>query len=206
MIFAIYDFSHIQNKLDEFDLKLLLNIEDLNHIIFDEVFNSLKTHQQEQYLAYKSSYEAEQYQKERNKILPHVDFGNLPEVLDDALLKKVMMYQKDGEVRRAVFDALSEDHKTQISQLEWKIRDEREAKRRASLTEEERKKEDESTIGFNDPREFLGNIFEPGTVDEYILRYGIDPRTGKPETIENFFKNNTIDPRTGQITSKENKE
>ena len=109
-------------------------------------------------------------------------------MLDDALLKKVMMYQKDGEVRRAVFDALSENHKTQLSQLEWKMRDEREAKRRDSLTEKERKKEDESSIGFNDPKEFCGNIFEAGTVDEYILRYGVDPRTSKLKQLKTFSK------------------
>jgi hypothetical protein len=44
---------------------------------------------------------------------------------------------------------------------------------------------------------------EPSTVDEYILRYGVDPRTGKPETIENFFKKYTINPKTGIIAPKE---
>ncbi|MFN4364442.1 hypothetical protein [Chryseobacterium hispalense] len=121
MIFAIDDFAYIENELSEFKFKLLLNIEDLNNPIFDEVFNSLKPHQQEQYLAYKTSEDAQNYRKERNEKLPYVDFSNLPEVLDDALLQKVMLYQKDGEVRRAIFDALSEDHKTQISQLENEI-------------------------------------------------------------------------------------
>lgn len=206
MIFAIYDFTPFKNELPTFNLKELLNIEDLNNIIFNEVFNILKPHQQEQYLTYKSSDEAKKYRKERNDTLPYVDFNNLPETLDDILLEKIMLYQKEGEVRDAIFDSLSEEHKSQITQLEWKMRDEREAKRRASLTEKERKKEDESTIGFNDPKEFCGNIFEAGTVDEYILRYGVDPRTGKPETIENFFKNYTIDPKTGMPIPKEKNE
>ena len=38
---------------------------------------------------------------------------------------KIMLYQKQGEVRDAIFDLLSEDHKTQISQIEWKRRDEK---------------------------------------------------------------------------------
>ncbi|MEA1848052.1 hypothetical protein U9K52_03910 [Chryseobacterium sp. MHB01] len=202
MIFAIDDFAYIKNELSEFKLKLLLNIEDLNNPIFDEVFNSLKPHQQEQYLAYKTSEEAQKYQKERKEMLPYIDFNNLPEVLDDALIQKVMLYQKDGEVERAIFDALSEEHKTQISKLKWKVRDERESQRRASLTEEERKKEDEGTIGFYDSKEFNGNLFEPATVYEYILKYGIDPRNGNPETGESFQKKYTYNSK-GEIIPRE---
>ncbi len=205
MIFAIDDFAYLENELSEFKLKLLLNIEDLNNPIFDEVFNSLKPHQQEQYLAYKTSEEAQKYQKERKKMLPYIDFNNLPEVLDDVLLQKVMLYQKDGEVERAIFDALSEEHKTQISQLKWKVRDERESERRASLTEEQRKKEDEATIGFYDSKEFNGNLFEPATVFEYILKYGIDPRNGNPETGESFQKKYTYNS-SGEIIPREKKE
>jgi len=205
MIFAIDYFAHIKNELDEFKLKLLLNIEDLNNPIFDEVFNSLKPHQQEQYLAYKTSEEAKKYRNERNETLPYVDFNNLPKVLDDALLQKVMLYQKEGEVRRAIFDALSEDHNTQLSQLKRKARDEMESQRRASLTEEERKKEDEDTIGFYDSKKFNGNLFEPATVYEYILKYGVDPRNGNPETGESFQKKYTYNS-SGEIIPRENKE
>lgn len=204
MIFAIDDFAYIKNELDEFDLKLLLNIEDLNNPIFDEVFNSLKPHQQEQYLAYKTSEEAQKYRKERNEKLPYVDFSNLPEVLDDALLQKVMMYRKDGEVRRAIFDALSEDHKTQISQLENEIYEEEKEKRRALMTEDEKRKEKEWWDKYDaDPTpRFMGNLFEPATVYEYILKYGIDPRNGNPETGESFQKKYTYNAN-GEIIPRE---
>lgn len=207
MIFAIDDFAYIKNELDEFDLKLLLNIEDLNNPIFDEVFNSLKPHQQEQYLAYKTSEEAQKYRKERNEKLPYVDFSNLPEVLDDALLQKVMMYRKDGEVRRAIFDALSEDHKTQISQLENEIYEEEKEKRRALMTEDEKRKEKEWWDKYDaDPTpRFMGNLFEPATVYEYILKYGVDPRNGNPETGESFQKKYTYNSN-GEIIPREKKE
>jgi hypothetical protein len=204
MIFAIDDFAYIKNELDEFDLKLLLNIEDLNNPIFDEVFNSLKPHQQEQYLAYKTSEEAQKYRKERNEKLPYVDFSNLPEVLDDALLQKVMMYRKDGEIRRAIFDALSEDHKTQISQLENKIYEEEKEKKRDLMTEDEKRKEKEWWDKYDaDPTpRFMGNLLEPATVYEYILKYGIDPRNGNPETGESFQKKYTYNAN-GEIIPRE---
>lgn len=207
MIFAIYDFAYIQDELDEFDLKLLLNIEDLNNAIFNEVFNTLKPHQKGQYIVYKASEEAKKYQKERNKTLPYVDFSNLPEVLDDNLLQKVMKYQKDGEVRRAVFDALSEDHKTQISQLEKKKYEEEKAKRRALMTEEEKRREKEWWDKYDaDPKpRFMGNLFEPATVYEYILKYGVDPRNGNPETGESFQKKYTYNSN-GEIIPREKKE
>ncbi len=205
MIFAVYDFAYIKNELPAFELKLLLNIEDLNNAIFDEVFNSLKPHQQEQYLVYKESEEAKKYREERNATLPYVDFNNLPETLDDDLLHKIMLCQKDGEVRRAIDDSLSEEHKGQITQLEWKMREEKEAQRRASLTEEERKKEDESRERFlNNPnRGFQGNMGEPDTVTSYILRYGVNPLTLQPETIESFHEKYTIDPKTGDAIPRE---
>lgn len=206
MIFATDYFKHIKDELPEFNLKLLLNIEDLNNVIFDEVFTSLKPHQQEQYLIYKVSEEAKKYQKERNKALPYVDFNNLPEVLDDTLLQKVMMYRKDGEVDGAIFDALSEDHTSQISQLEWKIRDEEKAKRRALMTDEEKKREKERWDKYDaDPTpRFMGNLFEPATVYEYILKYGVDPRNGNPETPESFQKKYTYNSN-GEIIPRENK-
>jgi hypothetical protein len=205
MIFAIDDFAYIKNELSEFKLKLLLNIEDLNNSIFDEVFNSLKPHQQEQYLVYKESEEAKKYREERNATLPYVDFNNLPETFDDDLLQKIMLYQKDGEIRGAIFDSLSDEHQLQITQLEWKMRDEKEAQRRASLTEDERKKEDESWERFlNDPNPgFQGNIGEPDTVTSYILKYGVNPLTQKPETIESFYEKYTIDSKTGDPIPKE---
>lgn len=58
MIFATDYFNHIKDELPEFNLKLLLNIEDLNNSIFDEVINILKPHQLEQYIAFKESEEA----------------------------------------------------------------------------------------------------------------------------------------------------
>lgn len=49
MIFATDYFNHIEDQLPDFNLKLLLNIEDLNNDIFDEVFDVLNPAQQEQY-------------------------------------------------------------------------------------------------------------------------------------------------------------
>jgi DNA repair photolyase len=207
MIFAIYDFTPFENELPEFNLKELLNIEDLNHAIFDEVFNSLKPHQQEQYLAYKNSEEAKKYRKERNEKLPYVNLDNLPEVLDDALLQKVMLYQKEGEVRDAIFDLLSENHKGQIARFESKKREEEKEKRRALMTEDEKRKEKEWWDKYDadlTPR-FMGNLFEPATVYEYILKYGIDPRNGNPETGESFQKKYTYNSN-GEIIPRENKE
>lgn len=208
MIFATNYFNHIKDELPGFNLKLLLNIEDLNNSIFDEVFNILKPNQQEQYIIFKDSEDAKIYRKERNAKLPYVDFNNLPEVFDNVLLQKVILYQKVGETGEAIYDLLSEDHKDQIAQFERKIYEEEKAKKRALMTDEDKRKEKEWWDQYNanpKPR-FRGNMGEPGTVDEYILRYGVDPRTGKPETIENFFKNYTIDPKTGMPIPKEKNE
>lgn len=146
--------------------------------------------------------------KERNTKLPYVDFNNLPKVFDDVLLQKVILYQKDGEVGGAIYDSLSEDHKSQIALFNSKIYEEEKAQKRALMSDEEKRKEKEWWDQYNaDPKpRFKGNMGEPGTVDEYILRYGVDPRTGKPETIENFFKNYTIDPKTGMPIPKEKNE
>lgn len=66
MIFAIYDFTPFKDELPKFNLKELLNIEDLNNSIFNEVFNILKPHQQEQYMIFKKSEEAKKYREDRD--------------------------------------------------------------------------------------------------------------------------------------------
>jgi hypothetical protein len=71
MIFAIYDFTPFKNELPEFNLKLLLNIDDLNNSIFDGVFNILKPHQQEQYIFFKDTEKAKRYRDERNAKFPY---------------------------------------------------------------------------------------------------------------------------------------
>lgn len=124
MIFAIYDFTPFKDELPKFNLKELLNIEDLNNSIFEYS----QPHQQEQYISFKKSEEAKKYREDRNIRLPYVDFINLPETLDDILLEKIMVYQKEGEVRDAIFDLISEGHTGQIARFEYKIREE-EAKR-----------------------------------------------------------------------------
>lgn len=206
MIFAIYDFTPIKNELPEFNLKLLLNIEDLNNAIFDEVFAVLTPPQQEQYNVYKASEEAEKYREERNAELPYVDLDHLPEVLDDDLLQKIMVYQKDGEVRRAIFDLLSEDHKGQMALYNAKLREEEKARERALMTDEEKRKEKEWWDNYNaDPNpRFFGNMGEPDTVTSYILKYGFNPITREPETSESFNEKYTIDPKTGNPVPREN--
>ncbi|OVE55813.1 hypothetical protein [Chryseobacterium mucoviscidosis] len=207
MIFAIYDFTPFKNELPEFNLKLLLNIEDLNNSIFNEVFNILSLEQQAQYISFKESDKSEKYRKERNAQLPYIDFNNLPETLDDILLEKIMLYQKDGEVRRAIYDSLSEDHKSQIALFNSKIYEEEKARKRALMSEEEKRKEKEWWDNYNadsTPR-FMGNMGEPANADEYVLRYGRNPFTGEPETVESFYKKYTI-TETGEIVPKENKE
>ncbi|WPO92591.1 hypothetical protein [Chryseobacterium sp. HR92] len=199
MIFAIYDFTPFKDELPKFNLKELLNIEDLNNSIFNEVFNILKPHQQEQYISFKKSEEAKKYREDRNIRLPYVDFKNLPETLDNILLEKIMAYQKEGEVRDAIFDLISEDHKGQIARFEYKIREEEEAKRRALMSDEEKRKEKEWWDKYDaDPTpRFMGNVGEPDTVTSYIIKYGVNPLTREPETIESFQKKYTIDPKTG---------
>lgn len=207
MIFATNYFNHIKDELPGFNLKLLLNIEDLNNSIFDEVFNILKPNQQEQYIAFKDSEEAKKYRKERNAKLPYVDFNNLPEVFDNVLLQKVILYQKDGETGEAIYDLLSEDHKGQIARFESKIYEEEKAKRRALMTDEEKRKEKEWWDKYNaDPTpRFMGNMGEPGNADEYVLRYGRNPFTHEPETIESFYEKYAID-ETGKIIPKKSNE
>lgn len=207
MIFAIYDFTPLKNELPEFNLKLLLNIEDLNNSIFNEVFNILTPEQQEQYIVFKESEEAKKYRKERNAQLPYVDFNNLPAIFDDNLLQKIILYKKDGEVRRAIYDLLSEDHKGQIAQWEYKIREEEKAQKRALMSDEEKRKEKEWWDQYNaDPKpRFMGNMGEPGNADEYVVRYGRNPFTGEPETVESFYKKYTI-TETGEIVPKEKNE
>lgn len=207
MIFATDYFNHIKDELPEFNLKLLLNIEDLNNSIFDEVINILKPHQLEQYIAFKESEEAKKYRKERNTKLPYVDFNNLPKVFDDVLLQKVILYQKDGEVGGAIYDSLSEDHKSQIALFNSKIYEEEKAQKRALMSDEEKRKEKEWWDQYNaDPKpRFMGNMGEPGNADEYVVRYGRNPFTGEPETVESFYKKKII-TETGEIAPKENKE
>lgn len=207
MIFATDYFNYIQNELPEFNLKLLLNIEDLNHSIFEEVFNNIKPQHQEEYNAFKQSEEAKKYRKERSAKLPYVDFNNLPEIFDDILLQNVILYQKDGEVGGAIYDALSEDHKGQIARFEYKIREEEEAKRRALMSDEEKRKEKKWWDQYNaDPTpRFMGNMGEPANADEYVLRYGRNPFTGEPETVESFYEKYTI-TETGEIVPKEKNE
>lgn len=149
MITAINYFNYVKENLSDFKLRLLLNIEDLNNSIFDEVFNILKPNQQEQYIAFKDSEEAKKYRKERNAKLPYVDFNNLPEVFDNVLLQKVILYQKDGETGEAIYDLLSEDHKGQIARFESKIYEEEKAKRRALMTDEEKRKEKKRNGGIS---------------------------------------------------------
>jgi len=208
MIFATDYFNHIKDELPRFNLKLLLNIEDLNNSIFDEVFNILKPHQQEQYIVFKESEEAKGYRRERNDQLPYVDFNNLPEIFDDNLLQKIMLYQKDGETRRAIEDSLSEDHKGQIARFNSRIFEEEKAKRRALMTDEEKRKEKEWWDNYNtDPTpRFMGNVGEPDTVTSYIIKYGVNPLTREPETIESFNEKYTIDPQTGDPIPKEKNE
>lgn len=208
MIFAIYDFTYIKNELPEFNLRLLVNIEDLNNAIFEEVLAVLTPSQQEQYSVYKVSEEVQKYREERNAELPYVDFSSLPETFDDDLLQKIMLYQKDGAVRGAVYDSLSEDHKGQMARFESKIREEEKARNRALMSDEEKRKEQEWWDNYNaDPTpRFFGNMGEPDTVTGYILKYGFNPITREPETIESFEKKYTIDPKTGNPIPKANKE
>lgn len=206
MICAIHYFKYNQYELSKFKLKLLFNIEDLNNSIFDEVFNILTPQQQEQYFVFKASEEAIKYRKERNSKLPYVDFNNLPEVFDDKLLEKIILYQENGEVSGAIYDLLSEDHKVQIARYDSPIYDEENAKSRAQMSEEEKRKEKEWWDQYNaDPKpHFMGNVGEPDTVTSYIIKYGVNPYTRKPETIESFHQKYTIDPKTGDPVPKEN--
>ena len=199
MIIAKYEFEPYKNELPDYSLKLLVNIEDFNNPIFDEVFAVLKPQQQEQYVTYKSSEEAEKYRAERNAALPYVDFSNLPEVLDDELVEKLLVYDKDNEVRGILNDLLSHEQQTQIAQLNWKKHDEEKARKRALMSDEEKRKEQEWWDNYYaDPNpRFFGNMGEPDTVTGYILKYGFNPITREPETIESFNKKYIIDPKTG---------
>lgn len=208
MIFAIDYFTPFKNELPEFNLRLLLNIEDLNNAIFDEVFAVLTPLQQEQYSVYKTSEEAQKYREERNAELPYIDFSSLPETFDEDLLQKIRIYQNKGEVRRAIYDSLSEDHKGQMARFNLKIREEEKARSRALMSDEEKRKEQEWWDNYNaDPTpRFFGNMGEPDTVTGYILKYGFNPITREPETIESFNQKYTIDPKTGDPIPKENQE
>ncbi|WP_332454641.1 hypothetical protein [Chryseobacterium aquaticum] len=58
------------------------------------------------------------------------------------------------------------------------------------MSDEEKRREKEWWDKYDaDPKpRFMGNLFEPATVYEYILKYGVDPRNGNPETGESFQK------------------
>lgn len=208
MTFAIYSFTPYKNELPEHSLKLLLNIGELNPAIYDEVKAVLTPQQQEQYKAFKTSEAAAQYRDERNAALPYIDFGNLPERLDEALLQKIRIYDTNTEVRDAILDFLSEEQKTQIVQYNYRLFEEEKARARALMTDEEKRKEKEWWDNYNaDPTpRFFGNMGEPDTVTGYLLKYGVNPLTREPETIESFYKKYTTDPRTGDPVLKEKKE
>jgi len=179
MINAIDHFAYVEDELSKSKLKLLLNLEDLNNRCFIEVFKILKPHQKEQYAIFQKSGEAQAYRKERNEKLPYVDFNHLPEVLDDIILEKIMHYQKDGEIREAVYDLLSQGHKGQIARFDWNIYEEEKTRKRALMTDEEKRKEQEAKDNVDSAPHFQGNMGEPDTVEGYIAKYGVDPRTGK---------------------------
>lgn len=203
MILAKAFFSDNTAELNKYKLKLLLNIEDLNNTIFNEVFNSLSQHKQKQYMAYKESEQAKAYREERNARLPYVDFNHLPEKLDDNLLHKIILYREDAEARNAILDSLLGTRQSQIIQFEIKLLKEKEEERRASLTDEERKAEDDWKERVrNNPTAFYGNIAEPDNADSYILKYGINPYTNEPETIESFYAKYSIDTKTGKFIPK----
>lgn len=208
MIIAKRYFEPFKNELPDYRLKFLVNIEDFNNIIFDEVFAVLKPNQQAQYVAYRASEEAEKYRAERNAELPYVDFDNLPEILDEELLEKLLFYDNNCDVRDILDDLLSHEQLTQIAQLNCKKRDEEKARERAMMTDEEKRKEQEWWDNYNaDPNpRFFGNIGEPDTVTSYILKYGYNPITLEKETIESFEKKYIIDPKTGNPIPRENKE
>lgn len=208
MICAPHYFTHLKNELPEFKLNLLLNIGDLNPSIFGEVFAVLTPQQQEQYLVFELSDAAAKYREERNAALPYIDFKHLPEVFDDDLLQKILLYQKDVAVREAVYDLLSEAHKDQIDRWNAELYEAKKAAKRALMSDEEKRKEQECWDNYNadpEPR-FFGNMGEPDTVTGYILKYGVNPLTLKPETIESFHKQYTIDPKTGDSIPKDNNE
>jgi hypothetical protein len=69
-----------------------------------------------------------------------INFNNFPKIFDHILLEKIRLYQKDGETRRAIEDLLSEEHKSQIAQFESKIYEEEKARRRALMSDEEKRK------------------------------------------------------------------
>lgn len=203
MVFAVYDFAYITGDLNAAKLKLLLNIEDLNNPVFNTVFGALQPHQQEQYIIYKSGTEAIPYREARNTSLPYVDFTTLPEYLDPPLLAKVMAYQKEGEIRTAVYDALTEKHKTQIARFEWGVYEEEKERKRALMTDGEKRREQQLRDNAvpNLPPQFLGNMGEPDTVEGYISKYGVDPRTGiAPEKVETIIQQ----PWDYTLTKKEN--
>lgn len=208
MIIAKYDFEPFKNELPEYCLRLLINIGDFNPAIYGEVFAVLTPQQQEQYVAYSVSDEAKKYRAERELELPYVDFNSLPEVLEDELVEKLLVYDKNNEVRGILADLLSHEQQTQIAQLNWKKFDEEKARVRTLMTDEEKRKEQEWWDNYNaDPYpRFFGNMGEPDTVTGYILKYGFNPITREPETIESFEKKYTIDPKTGNPVPRENKE
>ncbi|MFC3157995.1 hypothetical protein SAMN05443633_104337 [Chryseobacterium arachidis] len=198
MNLAIYDFTPFANELPKFNLKLLLNIEDLNNAIFDEVFNILKPHQQEQYLIFKESEEAKSYREYRSTQLPYIDFNNLPEILDDGLLQKIIVYKKNNELRRVVYDLLSEEQKVQIKQYEIQNPE-------LKITEEIKEAE-ETHERKRYPHKFNGNMGEPANADEFVLMFGVNPFTHEPETIKSFYEKYAINPNDGTISPKEKKE
>lgn len=210
MIIAKYQFEPYQNELPEFNLKLLVNIEDLNNAIYDEVFAVLTPQQQEQYLVYKTTDEAKEYRKERDAELPYVDFSSLPKFLDEELLEKLLVYFKDLAVRTAIIDWLSIIHSAQIWELYVQRKKEEQARKYALMSFEEQKEEmnrirREEYLAKSEPR-FQGNMGEPDTVTSYILQYGFNPITREPETSESFHKKYTIDPKTGKPIPREQNE
>lgn len=210
MIIAKYEFEPYQNELPEHCLKILVNLEDLNNAIYGEVFAALTPQQQAQYLVYKTTEEAKKYRKERDAELPSIDFDNLPEFLDEALLEKLLVYDKKTEVRVAIIDWLSIAHSAQLAELYVQRKEEEQARKYALMSFEEQKEEmnrirREEYLAKQEPR-FQGNMGEPDTVTSYILQYGFNPITREPETSESFHKKYTIDPQTGKPIPRENKE
>ncbi|MCQ4141561.1 hypothetical protein [Chryseobacterium sp. EO14] len=189
MIFALYDFTPFKNELPETNLKLLLNMEDLNYPAFNEIFNIIHPHQQKQYITFKESDKAKDYKIERNTKFPSVDFNSLPEILDEVLLQKLIIYKKDRDLRRVIHDLLSQEHKDQITKFESENRDD--------ITPNTTKIVADSLEKKRNKRKFNGNMGEPANVIECIMMDGINPFTREPETFESFYEKYTLDPKTG---------
>jgi len=157
-------FSYYKDELSNGKLELLLHLEDVNPKAFTDIIEILTDQQRNQYFEYIKTDVAIDIRSLKNKILPTIDFNNLPEKLDTETLNKLVLYYEfnEGNLWDALDGILTDYQAGQVIGKHHDNLDKQKEERMAALSDEERQRyKDAREYQKNNPTEFYGNMFEP---------------------------------------------